>query len=182
MAFSHISSGSDIPDIINVIIEIPAFSDPVKYEVDKYSGTLQVDRFMGTSMQYPSNYGYIPQSLSEDGDPVDVMVITPSPVLSGCFIRCRPVGMLLMRDEAGPDPKLLAVPTPELSPYYNKVHSYKDIQPEKLAKIAHFFEHYKDLEEGKWVKLDGWVGADEAKQEILDSIARYQKLIEEPAL
>ncbi len=182
MSFAQISSGDDIPDIINVVIEIPAFSDPVKYEVDKYSGTLQVDRFMGTSMQYPSNYGYIPQSLSEDGDPVDVMVITPSPVLSGCFIRCRPVGMLLMHDEAGPDPKLLAVPVPELSPYYNHVRSYKDIQPEKLAKIAHFFEHYKDLEEGKWVKLDGWANPEAAKQEILDSIQRYKDLIVEPAL
>ncbi len=182
MSFSKVSPGTDIPDVINVVIEIPAFSDPVKYEVDKYTWTLAVDRFMGTAMQYPCNYGYIPQTLSEDGDPVDVMVISPAPVLSGCVIRCRPIGLLQMTDEAGPDPKLLAVPIPELSPFYSHVHSFKDVHPEKLAKIAHFFEHYKDLEEGKWVKLTGWTGTAEAKQEILDSIKRYEELIVKPAL
>ncbi len=182
MSFAKVAPGISVPDIINVVIEIPAFSDPVKYEVDKYSGALTVDRFMGTAMQYPSNYGYIPQSLSEDGDPVDVMVITPAPLLSGCVVKCRPIGVLQMTDEAGPDPKLLAVPVPELTPYYNHVVSYRDIQPDKLAKISHFFEHYKDLEEGKWVKLDGWAGVDEAKREISDSIERYEKLIKQPSL
>lgn len=182
MSFAKVAPGINLPDIINVVIEIPAFSDPVKYEVDKYTGALTVDRFMGTAMQYPSNYGYIPHTLSEDGDPVDVMVITPAPLLSGCVVKCRPIGVLQMIDEAGADPKLLAVPLPELTPYYNHVVSYRDIQPDKLAKIAHFFEHYKDLEEGKWVKLIGWAGVDDAKKEIADSIKRYEELIAKPAL
>ncbi len=182
MSFAKVAAGINTPDEINVVIEIPAFSDPVKYEIDKYSGTLTVDRFMGTAMQYPSNYGYIPQSLSEDGDPVDVMVITPAPLLNGCVVKCRPIGVLLMTDEAGNDPKLLAVPVPELTPYYNHVKSYRDVQPDKLAKIAHFFEHYKDLEEGKWVTLNGWAGVDAAKKEITDSIKRYEDLIINPAL
>lgn len=174
MSIAKVSPGLSIPDTFNVIIEIPAFSDPVKYELDKYTCTLTVDRFMGTAMQYPSNYGYIPQSLSEDGDPTDVMVITPAPLLSGCVIKCRPIGVLQMVDESGPDPKLLAVPVPELTPYYNHVVSFRDIQPDKLAKITHFFEHYKDLENGKWVKLKGWTGVKLAKQEVSRSIERYQ--------
>lgn len=182
MSFAKVAPGINLPDVINVVIEIPAFSDPVKYEVDKYSGALTVDRFMGTAMQYPSNYGYIPHTLSEDGDPVDVMVITPAPLLSGCVVKCRPIGVLQMIDEAGADPKLLAVPVPELTPYYNHVVSYRDIQPDKLAKISHFFEHYKDLEDGKWVKLIGWAGVEDAKKEIADSISRYHELIAEPAL
>lgn len=175
MSFTKIIAGHHVPEEINVVVEIPAFSDPVKYEVDKESGALMVDRFMGTAMQYPCNYGYIPQSLSEDGDPVDVMIIAPAPLLSGCVIACRPIGMLNMIDEAGPDPKLLAVPVSRLTPFYNKVRSYEDTQPDRLAKIAHFFEHYKDLEEGKWVKIKGWEGPEAAKQEILQSIARYNK-------
>lgn len=182
MSIVKVPPGRHAPDIINVIIEIPASSDPVKYEVDKYTGTLTVDRFMGTALQYPSNYGYIPQSLSEDGDPVDVMVITPAPLLSGCVIKCRPIGILQMTDESGPDPKLLAVPIPELTPYYNHVNSYRDIQPDKLARIHHFFEHYKDLEDNKWVRLDGWAGVEEAKKEIIESIERYERLIKRPSL
>lgn len=174
MSFMRVIAGKKAPDEVNVVVEIPAYSDPVKYEVDKYSGVLTVDRFMGTSMQYPNNYGYIPQSLAEDGDPVDVMIITPNPLLSGCVITCRPIGILKMIDEAGPDPKLLAVPVSRLTPFYNHVHSYQDIQPDKLAKIKHFFEHYKDLEEGKWVKVEGWGGVDEAKREIIESINRYE--------
>lgn len=182
MSFAKVAPGAKLPDVINVVIEIPAFSDPVKYEVDKYSGALMVDRFMGTAMQYPSNYGYIPHSLAEDGDPVDVMVITPAPLLSGCVIRCRPIGVLQMTDESGPDPKLLAVPVPELSPYYGHIDSYEDIQPDKLAKITHFFEHYKDLEEGKWVEMSGWAGVEEAKKQIIESVQRYEDLISKPAL
>ncbi len=182
MSFTKVKRGSQTPDIINVVIEIPAFSDPVKYEVDKYSGALTVDRFMGTAMQYPSNYGYIPDTLSEDGDPVDVMVITPAPLLSGCVIECRPVGVLKMTDEAGGDNKLLAVPVPELTPYYTHIFSYRDIQPDKLHKITHFFEHYKDLEEGKWVEIQGWEGVESAKKEIIESIERYDMLISQPAL
>lgn len=171
MSFTQVAAGNNIPFEINVIVEIPAFSDPVKYEVDKHTGALTVDRFMGTAMQYPCNYGYIPQTLSEDGDPVDVMIITPAPLLSGCVINCRPVGVLKMIDEAGADPKLLAVP--RLTPFYNHVTDYRDMQPDKLAKITHFFQHYKDLEEGKWVSVEGWGGLEEARKEINDSIARY---------
>jgi len=174
MPFTQVVAGKNIPFEINVIVEIPAFSDPVKYEVDKNSGALTVDRFMGTAMQYPCNYGYVPQTLSEDGDPVDVMIITPAPLLSGCVISCRPVGVLKMMDEAGPDPKLLAVPMPKLTPSYDHVTDYKDMLQEKLAKITHFFQHYKDLEEGKWVRVEGWGGLEEARKEIVDGVARYQ--------
>ncbi|WKJ89897.1 inorganic diphosphatase [Methylomonas montana] len=174
MSFMQVAAGENIPFEINVVVEIPAFSDPVKYEVDKHTGALTVDRFMGTAMQYPCNYGYIPQTLSEDGDPVDVMIITPAPLLSGCVINCRPVGVLKMIDEAGPDPKLLAVPMPRLTPFYNHVTDYQDMQPDKLAKITHFFQHYKDLEEGKWVSVEGWGGLEEARQEIIDSVGRYK--------
>lgn len=174
MSFTKVSAGNNIPFEINVIIEIPAFSDPVKYEVDKLTGELTVDRFMGTAMQYPCNYGYIPQTLSEDGDAVDVMIVSPAPLLSGCVITCRPVGVLKMIDEAGADPKLLAVPMPKLTPFYNHVNDYRDMQPDKLAKITHFFQHYKDLEEGKWVSVEGWGGLEEARKEVIDGIARYQ--------
>ena len=173
MSFMKVQSGRDVPHDINVIIEIPAYSDPVKYEVDKETGALTVDRFMGTAMQYPTNYGYIPHSLSDDGDPVDVLVITHAPLLSGCVIRCRPIGVLKMIDEAGSDAKVLAVPVEKLTPCYKKVTTFEDISEDKLAKIAHFFQHYKDLEEGKWVKIEGWFGLDDAKREILESIARY---------
>ncbi len=174
MSLMTVSSGKNIPDEINVIIEIPAFSDPVKYEVDKDTGILFVDRFMGTSMRYPSNYGYIPHSLSEDGDPVDVLVIASAPILSGAVVRCRPIGMLKMKDESGPDAKILAVPVKQLTPFYKKVKTYKDISEVKLAEIYHFFQHYKDLEDEKWVRIEGWRGPAEAKQEILESIVRYK--------
>ena len=131
-----ITSGKNVPEDINVVIEIPAYSSPVKYEIDKHTGALTVDRFMGTAMQYPTNYGYIPQSLSGDGDPVDVLVITPDPVLSGSVIRCRPIGLLKMIDEAGEDNKVLAVPIQKLTPSYNGVSTYKDISADKLAKIS----------------------------------------------
>jgi len=178
MSLKKVSSQIDIPNIFDVIIEIPAFSDPVKYEVDKHSGALIVDRFMGTAMQYPTNYGYIPKSLSNDGDPVDVLVIAPAALISGSMVRCRPIGMLKMIDEAGDDPKLLAVPVKELTPYYNKVESYEDITAERLDKIQHFFQHYKDLEPDKWVKVEGWAGVESAKQEIIESIMRFQAELE----
>ena len=176
MSLMDVSSGRDVPDEINVVIEIPAFSHPVKYEIDKETGALFVDRFMGTAMQYPENYGYIPHSLSEDGDPVDVLVISSSPILSRSVVRSRPIGVLKMADEAGPDAKILAVPVPSLTPFYQKTKTYEDIPEVKLAKIVHFFEHYKDLEQGKWVEIDGWGGPDEAKQEIIQSIARYDAI------
>jgi inorganic pyrophosphatase len=177
MSLMKVPSGKDLPNDINVIIEIPAYSDPVKYEVDKESGALMVDRFIGTAMQYPTNYGYIPQTLSDDGDPVDVLVITPAPLLSGCVIRCRPIGILKMTDEAGGDAKVLAVPVEKLTPFYKKVHTYEDIPEITLVKISHFFQHYKDLEAGKWVKIEGWFGIDEANKEIMDSIARYNQTL-----
>ncbi len=173
MGIAHVDYGKKMPDEVNVIIEIPLQSDPVKYEVDKQSGALFVDRFLTTAMYYPCNYGYIPHTLSEDGDPVDVLVITPFPLISGSVIRCRPIGMLQMTDEAGPDAKLLAVPIDKLSSLYHDVHSYKDVSSHLLETIRHFFEHYKDLEHEKWVKIKGWTDAREAKDEILRSVERY---------
>ncbi|HWO99910.1 MAG TPA: inorganic diphosphatase [Methylococcus sp.] len=180
MALMKVSSGKQVPDDIHVIIEIPAFSDPVKYEVDKETGALFVDRFMGTAMQYPCNYGYIPHTLSEDGDPVDVLVIAPWRLLSGSVLRCRPIGLLRMEDESGKDVKVLAVPVDKLTPLYSKVDSFRDIPEAQLAQIAHFFEHYKDLETGKWVKIDGWYGPDAAKLEITAGIDRYQNAKKKP--
>jgi len=178
MSLRHVVPGRDIPNEINVIIEIPMESEPVKYEVDKDSGTLFVDRFLSTSMRYPCNYGYIPLTLSEDNDPVDVLVLCPFPVIGGSVVRCRPIAMLKMEDEKGPDTKLLAVPIAELTPLYAHVNKPSDISPNVLAEIKHFFEHYKDLEPKKWVKVDGWSGPNAAKKEILQSVKRYQKYLE----
>lgn len=181
MSLDRVSSGRSLPDDFNVIIEIPAHGEPIKYEVDKESGAMFVDRFMSTAMHYPCNYGYIPHTLSEDGDPVDVLVITPVPLITGVVVRCRPVGMLKMTDEAGVDAKLLAVPVDKLCALYRHIQKPEDLQPLVLAQIAHFFEHYKDLEKGKWVKVEGWVGPDEARAEILSGVARYQASSEKPA-
>lgn len=170
-----IKSGRDIPNEINVIIEIPMHGEPVKYEVDKETGALFVDRFMATAMFYPTNYGYIPNTLSEDGDPVDVLVVTPVPLISGAVISCRVIGMLKMTDESGVDAKLLAVPTSKLSKLYESVKTYKDLPPYLILSLEHFFQHYKDLEEGKWVKVDGWEGPEAAREEILASVARFKK-------
>ena len=173
MSLNLVPSGNELPLDINVIIEIPSHSDPVKYEVDKDSGALFVDRFMGTAMHYPCNYGYVPHTLSDDGDAVDVLVITPIPLMHGSVIRCRPIGVLKMTDEAGEDAKVLAVPVSKLTPLYNDVKSYKDVPEITLNQISHFFEHYKDLEAGKWVKIEGWAGIDSAATEITESVARY---------
>ncbi|MCX8049994.1 MAG: inorganic diphosphatase [Methylohalobius sp.] len=180
MALMKVPSGTNPPYDVNVIIEIPAYSDPVKYEVDKETGALFVDRFMGTAMQYPCNYGYVPHSLSEDGDPLDVLVIAPWRLIPGSVVRCRPVGMLKMTDDAGIDTKILAVPIDKLTPLYKNVHTFRDLPDSQLAQIAHFFEHYKDLEPGKWVKVEGWLGPEEAKQEISASIERYQQAKKKP--
>ncbi|MCS5710201.1 inorganic diphosphatase [Candidatus Berkiella aquae] len=179
MGLARVSSGRHLPDDINVIIEIPAHSEPIKYEVDKETGSLFVDRFLSTSMYYPCDYGYVPQTLSDDGDPVDVLVITPIPVNHGCVIRCRPVGILSMRDEAGDDLKILAVPINKLTPLYNHVQEPEDLPPLLINRITHFFAHYKDLEEGKWVTLNGWLGAEEAKKEILAGVKRYHDSLSE---
>ncbi|KTD72164.1 inorganic diphosphatase [Legionella tucsonensis] len=173
MSLMRISSGRDLPKVINVIIEIPMHSEPVKYEVDKESGVLFVDRFLTTPMFYPVNYGYIPHTLSEDGDPVDVLVVTPVPLVGGSVIPCRPVGMLKMTDESGVDAKILAVPTNKLTKIYESIKSHEDMPQHLLNSLEHFFSHYKDLEEGKWVKLNGWVGPDAAFEEIMSSVARF---------
>lgn len=175
MSLMDIKSGRDVPNEINVIIEIPMRGEPVKYEVDKDSGALFVDRFMSTAMFYPTNYGYIPQTLSEDGDPVDVLVVTPIPLISGSVIRARVVGMLKMTDESGVDAKLLAVPVSKLSKMYDHVQTHDDLPASLLMSLEHFFQHYKDLEEGKWVKVDGWEGPDFARREIMESIARFKQ-------
>lgn len=175
MSLSKVTPGKNAPDTFNVIIEIPMNADPVKYEVDKESGAIFVDRFMSTSMHYPTNYGYVPQTISGDGDPVDVLVITPVPLIPGVVVTCRPIGILKMTDEAGEDGKVLAVPTDKILSIYTQWQKPEDLNPLRLKTIAHFFEHYKDLEEGKWVKINGWEGPESARQEILDGMANYKK-------
>jgi inorganic pyrophosphatase len=173
MNLDRVNPGQNIPDEINVIIEIPAHSDPVKYEIDKDTGAMFVDRFLDTAMHYPCNYGYVPHTLSEDGDPVDVLVITPVPLISGSVIQCRPVCMLKMTDESGPDAKILAVPVDSLSTRYRHIQSKDNLSQQLLKQLSHFFEHYKDLEDDKWVKVEGWLSVEEAKKEIADSIQRF---------
>lgn len=175
MSFNNVSPGKDIPNDFNVIIEIPAQSDPVKYEADKETGLLFVDRFVGTGMRYPANYGFIPQTLSGDGDPVDVLVVTPFPLIHGCVVRCRALGMLKMTDESGVDAKLVAVPVNKLSPATAHMTDLSDVGQNLLDQIKHFFEHYKALEAGKWVKVEGWGGIEEAHKEIADGVANYKK-------
>jgi len=173
MAYEGIDAGKNLPEDINIIIEIPAQADPVKYEVDKDSGAIMVDRFMGTSMRYPANYGYIPDTLCGDGDPLDALVLTPFPLEVGSVIRCRPVGVLEMSDEGGEDAKLLCVPISKLTPIYDHVKGPDDLPALVLDQISHFFERYKDLEPGKWVKVNGWKGHAEAVAEIDASVKRF---------
>jgi len=180
MNLDRVSSGRDVPNDVNVIIEIPMNADPIKYEVDKETGAVFVDRFMSTAMHYPCNYGYIPHTISDDGDPVDVLVLSPVPVITGVVVRCRPIGMLKMEDEAGGDAKLLAVPVDKLSSLYRTIKSPRDLPELTTAQISHFFQHYKDLEPGKWVKIEGWVGAEEAKKEILAGVERFRKAKKKP--
>jgi inorganic pyrophosphatase len=174
MGLENLQAGKQVPDDINVVIEIPSNSSPIKYEVDKDSGMVMVDRFLGTSMVYPCEYGFMPHTLSEDGDPVDVLVISPYTLTPGTVIRCRPIGMLGMTDESGKDAKILAVPVTKLTPRYIKVEKPEDLGLDLLNRIEHFFKHYKDLESGKWVKVDGWEGIDAARKEILASVERYK--------
>src|SRR5450759_4251183 len=174
MGLERVSAGAKVPDEINVVIEIPKDAEPVKYEVDKASGAIFVDRVLSTPMRYPCNYGYVPQTLGGDGDPLDALVILPLPLVPGSVIRCRPVGMLRMSDEAGADEKLLVVPHPKTFAGYAHINDISQVSPHWLERIGHFFEHYKDLEKGKWVKLEGWVGMAAAKQEILAGAARYK--------
>ncbi|MBX9899735.1 MAG: inorganic diphosphatase [Burkholderiaceae bacterium] len=176
MSLNKVPSGRDLPNDFNVIIEIPMNADPIKYEVDKDSGAIFVDRFMGTAMHYPCNYGYVPDTIAGDGDPVDVLVITPFPLIPGVVVRCRPIGILKMIDEAGSDGKVLAVPIDKILSIYTHWQKPEDMNELRLRQIQHFFEHYKDLEKGKWVKVEGWGGPDEARKEILDGVATYKKM------
>jgi inorganic pyrophosphatase len=174
MGLERVPAGNKVPDEINVIIEIPKDAEPVKYEVDKASGAIFVDRVLSTPMRYPCNYGYVPQTLGGDGDPLDALVILPLPLVPGSVIRCRPVGMLRMTDEAGADEKLIVVPHPKTFPGYAHITDIGQVSGHWLERIGHFFEHYKDLEKGKWVKVDGWVDAAAAKQEISAGVERYK--------
>ena len=175
MSLDNVTPGSKVPEQFNVIIEIPMNADPVKYEVDKATGAIFVDRFMSTAMHYPTNYGYVPKTISGDGDPVDVLVITPVPLIPGVVVPCRPIGILKMLDEAGEDGKILAVPTDKILSIYTQWQKPEDLNPLRLKTIAHFFEHYKDLEVGKLVKILGCESPESAIKEILDGIANYQK-------
>ena len=174
MGLERVPAGNKVPDEINVIIEIPKDAEPVKYEVDKASGAIFVDRILSTPMRYPCNYGYVPGTLGGDGDPLDALVILPLPLVPGSVIRCHPVGMLKMTDEAGADEKLVVVPVEKIFAGYAHIKDIEAVSGHWLERIGHFFEHYKDLEKGKWVKLEGWVGAAEAKAEIEAGIKRYQ--------
>ena len=174
MSLSDVSPGVRAPDEVNVIVEIPAGAGPVKYEVDKVSGAVFVDRFMATPMFYPCNYGYVPSTLAEDGDPVDVLVVTPVPLIPGTVIPARPVGVLRMTDEAGPDEKILAVPPDRMAPDYHGVGSPDDLSAGLADRVEHFFAHYKDLEPGKWVDLNGWGDAEEARGLIVAALDRHR--------
>jgi inorganic pyrophosphatase len=175
MSLDRVDSGRDLANDFNVIIEIPMHADPIKYEVDKATGALFVDRFVSAAMHYPCNYGYIPKTLADDGDPVDVLVITPFALMPGVVVRCRPIGLLKMEDEAGRDTKLLAVPIDKLTPLYRSVETARDLPEVVLSQITHFFQHYKDLEPGKWVKIEGWGSPEEARRDILDGVKRANK-------
>lgn len=174
MSYNAITAGKDLPNDVYVVIEIPANHAPIKYEIDKDMDCLMVDRFMATPMFYPANYGYISNTLADDGDPLDVLVVTPYPVAPGSVIRARPVGVLNMEDEAGEDAKLVAVPHEKLTQLYDDVKDIDDVPQLLRDQIGHFFENYKDLEKGKWVKVKGWGNADEARQMILDSAEAYK--------
>ncbi len=174
MSLGNVKRG-DTPNKFNVIIEIPANAGTIKYEVDKDTQCLTVDRFMKTALQYPANYGYVPETLCGDGDPLDVLVLTPEPLVAGCVIEARPVGVLRMSDEAGQDSKLLALPTEKACPMFANIQDLADVPELVLEQIKHFFEHYKDLDEGKWVKLDGYGDKAEALAEVEDSIRIYNE-------
>ncbi|MEC8063230.1 MAG: inorganic diphosphatase [Pseudomonadota bacterium] len=175
MSLNNLTPGRNIPDDLNVIIEISAHSTPVKYEVDKDTGLLHVDRFQATSMIYPFNYGFVPKTLCDDGDPLDMMVLAPFSIYPGSVVRAKPIGVLLMRDEAGIDPKILAVPVQKLSKLYDNVHDYTDIPISTRESIEHFFKHYKDLDKGKWVELQGWQNMEKARKIVQEAVSAYQE-------
>jgi inorganic pyrophosphatase len=172
---NKISTGQNPPDDVNVVIEVPLGGEPIKYEIDKASGAMFVDRFLYTAMRYPCNYGFIPHTLSLDGDPIDVMCVGNRALVPGSVLRVRPVGVLMMTDDKGEDEKVLAVPHPKLTQYYDKVHAYTDLPDILVQRIVHFFEHYKDLEPGKWVKVDGLYGPDKAREMISAAVERAKR-------
>lgn len=172
MRIEAIQIGNNPPEDVNVIIEVPVGGHPIKYELDKEAGTLVVDRFLYTSMSYPGNYGFVPHTLSDDGDPIDVLVCNTRELAPGCVINVRPIGVLVMEDNAGQDEKIIAVPSHKLTKRYDGVNNYSDLPEITLHQIEHFFEHYKDLEPGKWVKIGDWLGADDAKRMITAAVAR----------
>ena len=172
MNIDAIAIGTNPPEDVNVIIEVPIGGEPIKYEMDKAAGTLVVDRFLHTPMRYPGNYGFVPHTLSDDGDPIDVLVANTRPIVPGAVINVRPIGVLKMRDDGGGDEKIIAVPVPRLTKRYENVHEFTDLPAITREQIQHFFEHYKDLEPGKWVKLIGWGDAAEARQLIVEAIKR----------
>ncbi|MCO5070277.1 MAG: inorganic diphosphatase [Rhizobiaceae bacterium] len=175
MRIDAISIGKNPPEDVNVIIEVPVGGEPIKYEMDKEAGTLVVDRFLYTAMRYPGNYGFVPHTLSGDGDPIDVLVANTRALVPGCVINVRPIGVLIMEDNAGTDEKVIAVPTPKLTLRYENVHNYSDLPDITLQQIEHFFEHYKDLEPGKWVKIGGWHDAAYARKMIVEAIERAKQ-------
>jgi inorganic pyrophosphatase len=172
MRIDAISIGKNPPHDVNVIVEVPVGGQPIKYEMDKEAGTLVVDRFLYTPMSYPGNYGFVPHTLSEDGDPIDVLIANTRPLVPGCVINVRPIGVLVMEDNAGQDEKVIAVPSPKLTKRYEHVHEFSDLPEITLQQIQHFFEHYKDLEPGKWVKIGDWMGAADARRLITEAIER----------
>ncbi|MGE8940296.1 inorganic diphosphatase [Leptospira interrogans] len=175
MRIDAIPIGNNPPDDINVIVEVPIGGEPVKYEMDKASGTLFVDRMLYTAMRYPGNYGFVPHTLSEDGDPIDVLIANQRPLIPGCVINCRPVGVLRMTDEKGGDEKVIAVPSDQVTARYTRIKSYRDLPDILVQQIAHFFEHYKDLEKSKWVRIDEWGDANDAREMITRAIASGAK-------
>lgn len=174
MSLELVPTGKNVPDDVNVVIEIPMNSEPVKYEVDKASGAIFVDRLLTTPMRYPCNYGYVPHTMCGDGDPIDALVMMPMQLIPGCIISCRPIGMLEMEDESGTDEKLIVVPVDKISRLYSEVQTVRALPALVRDQITHFFEHYKDLEKGKWVKIKGWHGPKDAQEAILNSIKRYK--------
>jgi len=172
MRIDLIPAGDNPPDELNVLIEVPIGGEPVKYEFDKASGALFVDRILHTPMRYPANYGFVPHTLGEDGDPLDALVITRSPIIAGAVIKVRPVGVLLMEDDKGGDEKLITVPTDATFPYYSEVTGHMDLPQIVTQQIEHFFQHYKDLEPGKWAKLSGWGDAETARRIIVEALER----------
>ena len=182
MRIDAIAIGKNPPDDVNVIIEVAIGGEPIKYEMDKEAGTLVVDRFLYTPMRYPGNYGFVPHTLSDDGDPIDVLVANTRPIVPGAVINVRPVGVLKMIDESGGDEKIIAVPSPKLTQRYVNVHNYTDLPSITLEQIQHFFEHYKDLEKSKWVKVIGWGGAEEARGFIVTAMERFANQVSPPTI